>query len=113
MIRAGHVIALCALALLTIGVVMVNSASLGVTGVAGPLAPAGTPLQAAPMTLKSVLFTSATFHMFVAMVMMGVVAFFPIRRIVGGAGLQMSDQYDTAKAWTGLAAVLGLVLLLQ
>jgi cell division protein FtsW len=110
MIRAGHVIALCALALLTIGVVMVNSASLGVTGVAGPLAPAGTPLQAAPMTLKAVLFTSATAHMFVAMVMMGVVALLPIRRLVGGAGLQMSDQYDTAKAWTGLA--LGVVLCL-
>jgi len=110
MIRAGHVIALCALALLTIGVVMVNSASLGVTGVAGPLAPAGTPLQAAPMSLKSVLFTSATAHMFVAMVMMGVVACLPIRRLVGGAGMQPSDQYDTAKAWTGLA--LGVVLCL-
>lgn len=103
MIRAGHVIALCALALLTIGVVMVNSAGLGVTGVAGPLAPAGTPVQAAPMTLKAVLFTSATAHMFVAMVMMGVMAFFPIRRLVGGAGSAMSDQYDITKAWTGLA----------
>jgi len=103
MIRAGHVIALCALALLTIGVVMVSSAGLGVTGVAGPLAPAGTPVQAAPMTLKAVLFTSATAHMFVAMVMMGVMAFFPIRRLVGGAGSAMSDQYDITKAWTGLA----------
>jgi len=103
MIRAGHVIALCALALLTIGVVMVNSAGLGVTGVAGPLAPAGTPVQAAPMTLKAVLFTSATAHMFVAMVMMGFMAFFPIRRLVGGAGSQLSDQYDITKAWTGLA----------
>lgn len=108
MIRAGHVIALCVLALLTIGVVMVNSASLGVTGVAGPLAPAGSPLQAAPMTLKSVLFTSATAHMLVAMVMMGVVAFCPIRRLVGGAGSLMSDQYDTTKAWLGLAT--GVVL---
>ncbi len=41
--------------------------------------------------------------MFVAMVMLGVMAFFPIRRLVGGAGSAMSDQYDITKAWTGLA----------
>lgn len=103
MIRAGHVVALCALALLTIGVVMVNSASLTVTGVAGPLAPAGSAVQAASMTLKSVLFTSATAHMLVALVMMGVMAFFPIRRLVGNAGANLSDQYDVTKAWMGLA----------
>ncbi|MFO0861018.1 MAG: FtsW/RodA/SpoVE family cell cycle protein [Phycisphaerales bacterium] len=107
MIRAGHVVALCTLALLMIGVVMVNSAGLGVTGVAGPLAPEGTPLQAAPLSLKSVLFTSATFHMTVALIMMVVVSLLPIRRLIGSAGTSASDQYDVTKAWGGL--VLGVI----
>ncbi|MBS0189527.1 MAG: FtsW/RodA/SpoVE family cell cycle protein [Phycisphaerales bacterium] len=113
MIRAGHVVALCALALLTIGVVMVNSASLTVTGVAGPLAPAGTPVQASGMTLKTALFTSATVHMLVALGMMAVMAFIPIRRLVGGAGEALSDQHDVAKAWGGLAiGVIGMICVL-
>ncbi len=111
MIRSGHVVALCALALLTIGVVMVNSASLTVTGVAGPLAPEGAPVQAAAMTLKGLLFTSATVHMLVALVMMGVMAYFPVRRLVGAAGLSAADQYDHTKAWGGLT--LGVVAMLM
>jgi cell division protein FtsW len=98
MIRSGHVVALCALALLTVGVVMVNSANVSVTGVAGPLAAEGAPVQAAPLSLRAVFFTGASVHMVVALVLMTIAALLPVRRFGPGpvAG-------DGAKSWTGLA----------
>ena len=100
MIRPGHVVALCALALLMIGVVMVNSANLSVAGVAGPLSPEGTRVQASPMTVQGVVMTSATFHMAVAVIMMGVMAFVPLRRLMTNAA--SISPHDSAAAWTGL-----------
>lgn len=108
MIRPGHVVALCALALLMIGVVMVNSANLTVAGVAGPLSPEGTRLQASALTVENIVLTSATAHMGIAVVMMGVFAFLPLRRLMTSAG-NISPN-DGAAAWTGLG--FGVVALL-
>lgn len=87
MLRLGHVIALCALALLTLGVVMVNSASMGVKIV--------TPGQPAPavITPESIMFSRSTVYMALALGAMGVAASLPVRRVaavleakVGGSG---------------------------
>jgi cell division protein FtsW len=111
MIRPGHVVALCALALLMIGVVMVHSANLTVAGVAGPLSPEGTRVQASALTVENIVLTSTTAHMAIAVVMMGVFAFLPLRRLVTSAG-NISPN-DGAAAWTGLAfGVFGLLVVL-
>lgn len=100
MIRPGHVVALCALALLMIGVVMVNSANLSVSGVAGPLSPEGTRVQASPLTVQGVVMTSATVHMAIAVGMMGVMAFMPLRRVMTNAA--SISPHDSAAAYAGL-----------
>lgn len=75
MLRPGQVIALCALALLTIGVVMVNSAGMRITPVAGP-AP-----QDALLTPRDIVFSRPTAYMTMAVVAMAAAAFLPIRRL--------------------------------
>lgn len=74
MLRAGHFIALIALSLLTIGVVMVNSADMRVAS-PGPenIAPA--------ITAKSVLLSRSTIYMGLALGAMVLGAMAPARRI--------------------------------
>ncbi|MBC7836050.1 MAG: cell division protein FtsW [Phycisphaerales bacterium] len=68
MLRPGHAVALCVIALLTIGVVMVNSAGMSID-----------PKHA--ITLESILLSRSTFYMAAAMLALAVAAFLPIRRI--------------------------------
>lgn len=75
MLRPGQVIALCALALLTIGVVMVNSAGMRVTPVAGP-----TP-QDALLAPRDIIFSRPTVYMALAVAAMSAAALLPIRRL--------------------------------
>ncbi|MCC6677638.1 MAG: FtsW/RodA/SpoVE family cell cycle protein [Phycisphaerales bacterium] len=75
MLRPGQTIALCALALLTIGVIMVNSAGMRVTPVAGP-----TP-QDAILTPRDIIFSRPTAYMGMAVIAMAAAAFLPIRRL--------------------------------
>lgn len=74
MLRPGHVIALCVLALLTLGVVMVNSASMGVRIV-------GAETTTPPVTPESIIFSRSTAYMGLAMAAMGVGALVPVRRL--------------------------------
>lgn len=75
MLRPGQVIALCALALLTIGVVMVNSAGMRITPVAGPTA------QDSILTPRDIIFSRPTAYMGMALVAMTAAACLPIRRL--------------------------------
>lgn len=77
MLRPGHILALCAIALLTIGVVMVNSALMKVAAVSGPDQPVP------GITLQSVLQSPQTMHMGIALVAMIGAGFLPIRQLAG------------------------------
>lgn len=72
MIRSGHVIGLCVFALLTVGVVMVNSAGMAV-------APPGSPEAA--ITAQSLLFSKSTVYMALAIFAMVGASMLPIRSL--------------------------------
>lgn len=67
-LRPGHGVALCALALLTIGVLMVNSASMQVDA-------------ASPMTLTTIMQSRPAAYAGIAVLAMGICAFLPVRRM--------------------------------
>lgn len=69
MLRPGQAVAVCALALLTIGVVMVNSAGMTVD-----------PRE--PLTIDGILFSKSTIYAGLAALAMAVAAFLPIRRLM-------------------------------
>lgn len=115
------------LALLTIGVVMVNSATLGVTPVAGAsavgaggLSPAagavgGAGVKAStqqPLSLGGVFFTSATAHMVLALVMMLVAAMMPLREWVESARESLSARGPRGGYLLLTAGVVGLLIVL-
>lgn len=118
MIRAGEVIALCVLALLTIGVVMVNSADMTVAAV-----DAGT-TTAGAVTFQSIALSRSTAYMALALAAMGVAALFPVRRLAmlaegagssasGGGGGRRADHgmRDAILLWIGACGLIGLLLL--
>jgi cell division protein FtsW len=79
MLRAGHGILLCALALLMLGVVMVQSASMGVR----PLGAGVDPQAAAAVsgvTVESLLFSRTTLYLVLAVAAMGIASRLPLRR---------------------------------
>lgn len=76
MLRPGQAVALCALALLTIGVVMVNSAGMSVD-----------PRE--PLTIDGILLSKSTVYAGLAVLAMAVGAFIPIRRLMP-SGLRSS-----------------------
>lgn len=103
MLRPGHIVALCVLTLLTLGVVMVNSASMGVRIV-------GAETTTPPVTAESIMFSRSTAYMGLAMLAMGVGAFVPVRRIA--ARLNATGAHNEAlDANGGRAAFAGLPLL--
>lgn len=75
MLRPGHAIFLCALTLLTLGVVMVQSAGMQVT----PIGEAGAP--GAEVTAESLLTSSTAQHLLIALAAMGIASLLPVRRI--------------------------------
>ncbi|MDX2147236.1 MAG: FtsW/RodA/SpoVE family cell cycle protein [Planctomycetota bacterium] len=77
--RFHHVIALCVLALLTLGVVMVNSADMAIAPVRGnaPPPPAVTP--------ASILLSKSTIYMGLALLAMLVASLFPVRHFASVA----------------------------
>lgn len=98
MIRAGHVIALCVISLLTIGVVMVNSAVMSVStvGLNAPSAPA--------LTADAIIFSRQTLYMVLAVGAMAVGAALPVRRMLHA----LPGPYSTNEPTGGLK-LLGLV----
>ncbi|TVQ61081.1 MAG: cell division protein FtsW [Phycisphaerales bacterium] len=77
MVRSGQAVALCALALLMVGVVMVNSASMSVS----PIGPQGRAGDDQIVTVASILLSRSTFYMVLAVGAMAVCALLPVRRI--------------------------------
>lgn len=80
MVRSGHVVMLCALVLLTIGVIMVQSAGMSVR----PLAPDADPTEAAAVsavTIKTLLTSRTSLYLFIAVAAMLVASRLPARRI--------------------------------
>lgn len=72
--RPGHVIAACAIALLALGVVMVNSAGMRVS-----MVNAGQPVHAG-VTAETIVLSRSTAYMALALVGLGIGAFAPVRR---------------------------------
>jgi cell division protein FtsW len=68
MLRSGQIVFLCVLALLTIGVVMVNSAGMSID-------------PKAAVTIESILLSRSTLYMGLAIAAMSVVALLPVRSI--------------------------------
>jgi cell division protein FtsW len=86
MLRPGHVVFLCALALLTLGVVMVSSAGMNVEPV--EVVPVGAPPPTPPddaahslgQALLGIILTRPGAYMLLAVAAMSAAAFFPLRR---------------------------------
>lgn len=79
MLRPAHAIALCVLALLTIGIVMVNSAGMQVAPVDGE--PGG--LAADPVTIQSIVFSRSSVYAALALAALAFAARLPVRRFAG------------------------------
>jgi cell division protein FtsW len=80
MVRSGHVVMLCALVLLTIGVVMVQSAGMSVR----PLATDADPTAAAAVSgvsIKSLLTSRTSLYLLIAVCAMAIATRLPVRRI--------------------------------
>lgn len=80
MVRSGHVVMLCALVLLTIGVVMVQSAGMSVR----PLAPDADPTAAAAVSgvsIKSLLTSRTSLYLVIAVAAMAIATRLPVRRV--------------------------------
>ena len=85
MLRAGHIVIVSALALLVLGVVMVNSA--------------GMEIGKAAITLEGVLLSKSTIYMAVALLTMGVVAWLtPVRLIASPPALLTPNLPPAAKS---------------
>lgn len=104
--RPGHVIAACALALLALGVVMVNSAGMRVG-----LVNAGEPVRAA-VTAESIMFSRSTAYMALALVGLTIGAMLPVRRWAAtGFGL-LGTPRDSGEA-RGVLVIGALVLIVM
>lgn len=103
MLRSSHLIALCAIALLMIGVVMVNSATMAISSVGpGGLATGG-------VSIADVLFGRTSIYMLIAVLGMLICWRLPVRdlvRIVRGS-VQPSAAAETG-LWTTEIKVLGM-----
>ncbi|MAY75694.1 MAG: stage V sporulation protein E [Phycisphaerae bacterium] len=105
MVTRGNVVMLCALALLTLGVVMVNSAGMSVApvGETGQLAPG-----VDPVTFQSILTSRPSLYAVVAVVAMLVCGVLPTRWLERSAGLRPSHALAILAA--ALVTILALLL---
>lgn len=110
MLRPGHTIVLCVLALLAIGVIMVNSADMSVRSVSADV-PVVEPLSA-----LTILTSRSAVYMALAVGAMTAAAFFPVRRLAAWAetpspNADSSPSRAAWRTWTGLGiGALALVL---
>jgi len=129
MLRPGQIVFLCALALLTLGVVMVNSASMGVDPVevnptsAGIVMPLDQTKHSVTHVARGLLLSKSTVYMVLAVGAMACASLLPIRRLVPFAGAvpsptPVSDDRAARRGMTlliagslALLAVIGMVYL--
>ncbi|MFO0830659.1 MAG: FtsW/RodA/SpoVE family cell cycle protein [Phycisphaerales bacterium] len=110
MLRPGHTIVLCVLALLAIGVIMVNSADMAVRSVSSD-----TPVIE-PLSVFAILTSRSAVYMTLAVGAMVAAAFFPVRKLAGWAerpaqGADAEPSKAAWRTWSGLAVgALALVL---
>lgn len=107
MLRPGHIVTLCALALLTLGVVMVNSALMTVAPIDG------NGNQIPGVTAESILTSRSTVYMAMALGALGLCAFLPVRRISRLATVLIErDTTHLAGLRTLTVCVLGMLAIL-
>ncbi|GMV24811.1 MAG: hypothetical protein AMXMBFR58_08420 [Phycisphaerae bacterium] len=112
MIRPGQAIALCVLALLCIGVVMVNSADMSVAAVpatpldagAGPADPAAVLTRTDAVSFESIIFSRSSVYLALAVAAMGVGYLFPVRTLAW----RLNRPLDPAKGMNDRGALLKL-----
>ena len=98
MLRPGHVVFLCALALLCLGVVMVNSAGMSVDPVevvpvgAPPPIPADLTAHSLPIAMTHLLVGRPTIYLGLALLAMTGTALLPIRRLAGAGETSASER---------------------
>ncbi len=124
MLRQGQVVILCVMALLTLGVIMVNSAVMSVepVEVTAP-GPAGPDDAGYGTILRSIILSRWTAYAALALVAMAGASMMPVRRMAawGGATLRVGDPVAERRAtqqqgreWRVLAiGVAGLLVLLS
>ncbi|KAA0212957.1 MAG: hypothetical protein DYG94_13360 [Leptolyngbya sp. PLA3] len=81
MLRSGHIIVLCALALLTVGVVMVNSAEMAVAPIATNADGTSAGIASRGVTFESIVSSTAAMHLVLAMLALIAAALLPIDKI--------------------------------
>jgi cell division protein FtsW len=102
MVRPGQVIWLCALALLTLGVVMVNSAGMNVA-------------SETPVTLQSLVLSRSTIYMALAVAAMSLCALLPVsnwlRSPAPALGVQAGSGWSHKPLWIGALVLMALCAL--
>jgi len=107
MLRPGQIVTLCALALLTLGVVMVNSALMTVAPVDGN----GNQLPG--VTAQSILTSRSTLYMALALAALAICAILPVRQLSRLATAAVGrDPTPQAGLRTLIVGVLGLLAIL-
>ncbi len=102
MLRPGHIIALSVLALLCMGTLMVNSAGMRVA----PLGVNG--YSTTGITLESILLSKNTIYAAVALTLLAIASFLPIRRL---AGLTHGHQAEGSEPLNSWRTLIGWVLM--
>jgi cell division protein FtsW len=107
MLRPGHVVTLCALALLTLGVVMVNSALMSVAPIDGQS------VQSGGITPENIILSKSTVYMALALAALAGAALLPVRLIVRLVTAPIeADPTPQAGLRTLTVCVLGLMVIL-
>jgi cell division protein FtsW len=107
MLRPGHIVTLCALALLTLGVVMVNSALMSVAPIDGQSG------QAAGISPETIIFSKSTVYMALALAALAVCALLPVRALSSWVTAPIErDPTPQAGLRTLTLCVLGLLVIL-
>lgn len=118
MLRPGQVVFLCALALLTLGVVMVSSAGMAVepvetvpVGAPVPIPPDQT-VHSLPHALASILLTRSAVYMGLAVLAMSCACFLPVRRLAAVAAAASDNESAQRLGLSVLAVAIGVFLLI-
>ncbi|HZW11314.1 MAG TPA: FtsW/RodA/SpoVE family cell cycle protein [Phycisphaerales bacterium] len=107
MLRPGHIVTLCALALLTLGVVMVNSALMSVAPIDGQTG------QASGISPETIIFSKSTVYMALALAALAACALLPIRALSALVTVPIQrDPTPQAGLRTLTVCVLGLLVIL-